>query len=114
MAAGIRPIIASRRAAEVDELREGVRARLVPDIDGRVTHVRWADAMKGRRVPEVESRKGAVSHVRSVSPPRSSNRTCRFPASGFPTGFTSQLSAVAPGERDAAEARHIHRKQPHH
>jgi hypothetical protein len=52
MADGIRPIIASRRAAEVDELREGVRARLVPDIDGRVTHVGWADAVKGRRVPE--------------------------------------------------------------
>ncbi len=29
-----------------------------------------------------------------VSPPRSSNRTCRFPASGFPAGFTSTLSAV--------------------
>ena len=25
----------------------------------------------------------------SVSPPRSSNRTCGFPASGFPTGFTT-------------------------
>src|SRR6266849_8827662 len=25
---------------------------------------------------------------RPVSHPRSSNRTCRFPASGFPTGFT--------------------------
>jgi len=28
-----------------------------------------------------------VSRERSVSPPRSSNRTCGFPASGFPTGF---------------------------
>ncbi len=27
---------------------------------------------------------------RSVSPPRSSNRTCGFPASGSPTGFTSR------------------------
>src|SRR5215831_16064667 len=26
---------------------------------------------------------------RPVSHPRSSNRTCRFPASGFPTGFTA-------------------------
>ena len=41
----------------------------------------------------VESRKGAVAWAirhRSVSPPRSSNRTCRFPASGFPTGFIAQ------------------------
>ncbi len=30
---------------------------------------------------------------RPVSPPRSSNRTCRFPASGSPAGFTSTLSA---------------------
>ena len=29
----------------------------------------------------------------SVSPPRSSNRTCRFPASGSPTGFTSRPTA---------------------
>ncbi len=31
----------------------------------------------------------AVRH-HSVSPPRSSNRTCRFPASGSPTGFTAR------------------------
>src|ERR1700683_3608067 len=34
---------------------------------------------------------GAVAWAirqRPVSQPRSSNRTCRFPASGFPTGFT--------------------------
>ena len=38
----------------------------------------------------VESRTGAVSTPgRSVSRPRSSNRTCRFPASGFPTGFVA-------------------------
>jgi hypothetical protein len=39
----------------------------------------------------VESRRGAVAWAiwrRSVSSPRSSNRTCRFPAFGFPTGFT--------------------------
>src|SRR5437867_3289815 len=41
----------------------------------------------GRRV---ESRMGASTDAerRPVSHPRSSNRTCRFPASGFPTGFT--------------------------
>ena len=31
----------------------------------------------------------AIRH-RPVSPPRSSNRTCGFPASGSPTGFTSR------------------------
>ena len=39
----------------------------------------------------VESRMGAVAWAirqRSVSHPRSSNRTCRSPASGSPTGFT--------------------------
>ena len=41
----------------------------------------------------VESRMGAVAWAirqRSVSHPRSSNRTSRFPASGFPTGFTAR------------------------
>src|ERR1700730_11671145 len=41
----------------------------------------------------VESRMGAVVGAygqRPVSHPRSSNRTCRFPASGFPTGFTAR------------------------
>ena len=40
---------------------------------------------------KVESRMGAVAWAmrqRSVSHPRSSNRTCGFPASGSPTGFT--------------------------
>ena len=32
---------------------------------------------------------------RSVSRPRSSNRTCGFPASGFPTGFTARHTAAA-------------------
>ena len=31
---------------------------------------------------------------RSVSRPRSSNRTCGFPASGFPTGFTARHTAA--------------------
>src|SRR5207302_289079 len=41
----------------------------------------------------VESRKGAVAWAmrqRSVSLPRSSNRTGGFPASGFPIGFTME------------------------
>lgn len=38
----------------------------------------------------------------SVSHPRSSNRTCGFPASGFPTGFISQHTTEAPGGHDEA------------
>src|SRR5450631_2317013 len=43
----------------------------------------------------VESRMGAVAWAirqRSVSHRRSSNRTSRFPASGFPTGFTARYT----------------------
>ena len=43
----------------------------------------------------VESRRSAVSLVRPVSPPRSSNRTCGSPASGFPTGFIACIRRVA-------------------
>src|SRR3954447_9260596 len=48
----------------------------------------------------VESRKGAVAS-RSASPvslPRSSNRTCGFPASGFPTEFIVRHTAVIQGQ----------------
>ena len=42
----------------------------------------------------------------AVSRPRSSNRTCGFPASGSPTGFTSSLSqAAAPVAPRAGAAR---------
>lgn len=53
----------------------------------------------------VESRKDAVPvpEGRSVFPPRSSNRTCRFPASGFPTEFT-------PGPRRAGFAQGASRR----
>jgi hypothetical protein len=46
----------------------------------------------------VESRRSAVPRPtgsRPVSPPRSSNRTCRFPASGFPTDFTPGITQKA-------------------
>src|SRR5450631_1862095 len=44
---------------------------------------------------QVESRMGAGADVdrRPVSHPRSSNRTCRLPASGFPTGFVADSRA---------------------
>src|SRR5450759_1515262 len=47
---------------------------------------------------------------RSVSRPRSSNRTGRFPASGFPTSFTVRHTAgpLEAGARDAAD-RVLHR-----
>ena len=48
-------------------------------------------------MPVVESRTGAVAWAmrqRSVSRPRSSNRTCGLPASGFPTGFTARHTAA--------------------
>ena len=41
----------------------------------------------------------------SVSLPRSSNRTCEFPASGFPTGFIPRHTAGGQDEPGAAEAR---------
>ena len=49
---------------------------------------------RGRRSLVVESRMGAVAYAmrqRPVSHPRSSNRTCGFPASGSPTGFTASM-----------------------
>ena len=42
----------------------------------------------------VESRTGAVPRERSVSHPRSSNWTCGFPASSFPTGLIVRPTAV--------------------
>src|ERR1035437_7685836 len=50
----------------------------------------------------VESRMGAVAWAirqRSVSHPRSSNRTCRSPASGSPTGFTARYTESKPTAR---------------
>ena len=57
--------------------------------------IRWNArlALESRRswsAVSVESRMSAVAGAvwqRSVSHPRSSNRTCGFPASGSPTGF---------------------------
>src|SRR5438309_2006305 len=50
----------------------------------------------GRWLRLVESRKGAVASRKAspVSLPRSSNRTCGFPASGFPTGFIVRPTTV--------------------
>ena len=61
-----------------------ISPRLVP---------RPGDVSSGR-VEDGRGSMGALGH-RSVSHPRSSNRTCRFPASGFPTGFTA-MHATGP------------------
>jgi hypothetical protein len=63
----------------------------------------------------VESRMGAVAWAirqRSVSHPRSSNRTCPIKASGSPTSFTVRHSAgpLGAGVRDAAD-RVVHRQR---
>ncbi len=53
------------------------------------------------------------SRLGSVSRPRSSNRTCGFPASGFPTGFSCQLSqAAAPVAPSAGALRPSCQTQP--
>ncbi len=51
----------------------------------------------------------AMRH-RSVSSPRSSNRTCGFPASGSPTGFTSRPTAWSKVHADEVQ----HAKLPEH
>ena len=63
----------------------------------------------------VESRMGAVAWAirqRSVSHPRSSNRTCPIKASGSPTGFAERHTAGPCGAdvRDAAD-RVLHRQR---
>ena len=49
----------------------------------------------------------------SVSSPRSSNRTCGFPASGFPTGFTSKHTAVGQDGPDIVGSHRTPRTQPY-
>ena len=54
-------------------------------------------APPAQRARRVEERRGGLRGAnRSVSPPRSSNRTCRFAASGSPTGFTAQHTELRP------------------
>jgi hypothetical protein len=63
----------------------------------------------------VESRMGAVAWAmrqRSVSHPRSSNRTCGTTASGFPTGFTARHTAAVQDARASGAARRALRR-PH-
>src|SRR5450759_2256639 len=63
------------------------------------------------RITLVESRMGAVAWAirhRPVSHPRSSNRTCGFPASGFPTGFIVDSQTHAPRP---LESHHPHRTE---
>jgi hypothetical protein len=78
----------NRGAASLGRLTRGARQR-PPAADKRPNKLRAA---------LVESRMGAVAWAmrqRSVSHPRSSNRTCGFPASGSPTDFTVRHTARA-------------------
>ena len=49
----------------------------------------------------------------SVSSPRSSNRTCGFPASGFPTGFTSKHTAGGQDGPDVVGSHRAPRTRPY-
>src|SRR5438309_9345777 len=63
----------------------------------------------GRWLRLVESRKGAVASRKAspVSLPRSSNRTCGFPASGFPTGFIVRDTAVIQWQNPETPIDHV-------
>ena len=66
----------------------------------------------------VKARRGAAALSRPVSPPRSSNRTGGFPASGFPTGVTSGSrhnttpSAMAQSRHTELAEHRLHRERP--
>jgi hypothetical protein len=73
---------------------------------------RMDSARRSFHAGSVESRTGAVAWAirhHPVSRPRSSNRTCGFPASGFPTDFIPRLSAVRRCASGAAGARPVSR-----
>ena len=59
--------------------------------------------------------RGGLGRMRHhpVSRPRSSNRTCGFPASGFPTGFISRHTVGRQHGHGVAEARRARRTLPH-
>src|SRR3954464_14185778 len=72
-------------------LRGGIAWRMMPhDLPPWKEVYYYLDKWRKNGKWEVESRTGAVAWAirhHPVSRPRSSNRTCGFPASGFPTGF---------------------------
>ena len=89
--------VANRRQRAGDVLtyrRSSAPMHLLP---GRVEEGRGG----GRLPVAVGGPFGALpqAHPGSVSPPRSSNRTCGFPASGFPTGFIARHTAAVPSVR---------------
>ena len=57
---------------------------------GERTNIKRRRNAVGNKAGRVEEG-GAVPREQSVSPPRSSNRTCGYPASGFPTGFIAGI-----------------------
>jgi hypothetical protein len=64
-----------------------LHSRVTAHLPTAVGMARWQGSKLDSRV---EERRGAARE-QSVSPPRSSNRTCGFPASGSPTGFTASM-----------------------
>ncbi len=72
--------------------------------DGIITDLSWSRG---------EARwLGPYGH-HSVSSPRSSNRTCGFPASGFPTGFTSKHTAGGQDGPDVVGSHRAPRTRPY-
>ena len=93
------------------------RRRLAPErstsVNGSLNDI--FSVLKGLDI-RVESRRGAVAwalwaSLRFLS--RSSNRTCGFPASGFPTGFTSKHTAVGQDGPDVVGSHRTPRTRPY-
>jgi len=72
------------------------RCRRLRSFERRIDRTRHNSAPP-QNLGRVEEGRGPGTYWQPcVSLPRSANRTCRFPASGFPTVFTIQTHAVAP------------------
>ena len=87
--------------ADIRDGREQLLPSKVPSTDEQDQlspdrHIRLATHGRSSAGIGNSSRMGAVARAiwqRSVSHPRSSNRTCRSTASGSPTGFTARHTA---------------------
>src|SRR3954470_21723511 len=91
------------KAAFVTRLRSGQlpdqTARQLPEL----STIPWMDPSstgdtRPRGARRVEERRGSKPLSQPRFPPRSSNRTCGFPASGFPTEFIVRHTAVIQGQ----------------
>ncbi len=124
-------ILAHRVAGPVDQLAGAISALGAGDTTRRVDFGNRRDeigtisrALDGLRHSLIEVYRlktwsrgearwlGPCGH-HSVSSPRSSNRTCGFPASGFPTGFTSRHTAVGQDGPDFVGSHRAPRTRPY-